>query len=236
MSEDLSQAVPAVSADSEAVPPVRAVDSDDPAVLRAKILKAKADRDKATEEKLAYKKQVQDMERQLSERDRQISAQKQQELIEKEDYKGLHAALKINLDDVSAERDAWKEKFEQSEVQRQQDQIRVSATNLFAQSGVNMPEHLMKILGENMRLDENGAVVILAGGVQVPLNQHIQNLKAPGSGFENFFIGSGARGMSASGQASATSGQASWDSMSFSEQVAIEMQDPEKAARLKAQG
>ena len=180
-------------------------------------------------EKQAVKKRLDDMERQLSER-------KQNELIEREDYKGLHADLKTHFDSVSAERDAWKEKFEQSEVQRQQDQIRASATNLFAQSGVNMPEHLMKILGDQMRLDENGAVVILAGGVQVPLNQHIQNLKAPGSGFENFFIGSGARGMSAVGQASATSGQKSWDSMSFSEQVAIEMQDPEKAARLKAQG
>ena len=180
-------------------------------------------------EKQAVKKRLDDMERQLSER-------KQNELIEKEDYKGLYADLKTNHDSVSAERDAWKEKFEQSEVQRQQDQIRASATNLFAQSGVNMPEHLMKILGDQMRLDENGAVVILAGGVQVPLNQHIQNLKAPGSGFENFFIGSGARGMSAVGQASATSGQASWDSMSFSERIALEMQDPEKAARLKAQG
>ena len=189
----------------------------------------KAQNHKIIGEKRAVQKELEDMQRQLSER-------KQNELIEKEDYKGLYADLKTNHDSVSAERDAWKEKFEQSEVQRQQDQIRASATNLFAQNGVNMPEHLMKILGDQMRLDENGAVVILAGGVQVPLNQHIQNLKAPGSGFENFFIGSGARGMSASGQASATSGQASWDSMSLSERVALEMQDPEKAARLQAQG
>ena len=189
----------------------------------------KAQNHKIIGEKRAVQKELEDMQRQLSER-------KQNELIEKEDYKGLHADLKTHFDSVSAERDAWKEKFEQSEVQRQQDQIRASATNLFAQNGVNMPEHLMKILGDQMRLDENGGVVILAGGVQVPLNQHIQALKAPGSGFENFFIGSGARGMSAVGQASATSGQKSWDSLSFSEQVAIEMQDPEKAARLKAQG
>ena len=203
--------------------------TDQSAELLQRIQLLEANNAKLLDEKKATAKTNEDLQRELSKKH-------QDELIEKEDFKGLHAALKINLDDVSAERDAWKEKFEQSEVQRQQDQIRVSATNLFAQSGVNMPEHLMKILGENMRLDENGAVVILAGGVQVPLNQHIQTLKAPGSGFENFFIGSGARGMSASGQASATSGQASWDSMSFSEQVAIEMQDPEKAARLKAQG
>ena len=203
--------------------------TDQSAELLQRIQLLEANNAKLLDEKKATAKTNEDLQRELSKKH-------QDELIEKEDFKGLHAALKINLDDVSAERDAWKEKFEQSEVQRQQDQIRVSATNLFAQSGVNMPEHLMKILGDQMRLDENGSVVILAGGVQVPLNQHIQTLKAPGSGFENFFIGSGARGMSASGQASATSGQASWDSMSFSEQVAIEMQDPEKAARLKAQG
>ena len=203
--------------------------TDQSAELLQRIQLLEANNAKLLDEKKATAKTNEDLQRELSKKH-------QDELIEKEDFKGLHAALKINLDDVSAERDAWKEKLEQSEVQRQQDQIRVSATNLFAQSGVNMPEHLMKILGDQMRLDENGSVVILAGGVQVPLNQHIQTLKAPGSGFENFFIGSGARGMSASGQASATSGQASWDSMSFSEQVAIEMQDPEKAARLKAQG
>ena len=203
--------------------------TDQSAELLQRIQLLEANNAKLLDEKKATAKTNEDLQRELSKKH-------QDELIEKEDFKGLHAALKINLDDVSAERDAWKEKFEQSEVQRQQDQIRVSATNLFAQSGVNMPEHLMKILGENMRLDENGAVVILAGGVQVPLNQHIQTLKAPGSGFENFFIGSGARGMSAVGQASATSGQKSWDSMSFSERIALEMQDPEKAARLKAQG
>ena len=202
--------------------------TDQSAELLQRIQLLEANNAKLLDEKKATAKTNEDLQRELSKKH-------QDELIEKEDFKGLHAALKINLDDVSAERDAWKEKFEQSEVQRQQDQIRVSATNLFAQSGVIMPEHLMKILGENMRLDENGAVVILAGGVQVPLNQHIQNLKAPGSGFENFFIGSGARGMSASGQASATSGQKSWDSMSFSEQVAIEMLDDGTAERLKAQ-
>ena len=203
--------------------------TDQSAELLQRIQLLEANNAKLLDEKKATAKTNEDLQRELSKKH-------QDELIEKEDFKGLHAALKINLDDVSAERDAWKEKFEQSEVQRQQDQIRVSATNLFAQSGVNMPEHLMKILGDQMRLDENGSVVILAGGVQVPLNQHIQTLKAPGSGFENFFIGSGARGMSASGQASATSGQKSWDSMSLSEKIAIEMQDPEKAARLKAQG
>ena len=228
MSEELNQAVPETSA-PEAVPPVRAADSDDPALLRNKLELVTADRQSERNEKRALQKQLEDAQRKLSER-------KQADLIEKEDYKGLHSDLKTHFDSVVAERDALQQQLELAKVERQQDQIKANATNLFAQSGVNAPDHLMKILGDNLRLDENGAVVILSGGVQVPLNQHIQNLKSPGSGFEMFFSGTQARGMSAVGSTSNAAGQNSWASMSFSEQVALEVEDPEAAARLKAQG
>lgn len=202
---------------------------DQSAELLQRIQLLEANNAKLLDEKKATAKTNEDLQRKLSER-------KQADLIEKEDYKGLHADLKTNYDTVIAERDALKQQLEAAKVERQQDQIRANATNLFAQSGVNAPEHLMKILGENLRLDENGAVAILAGGVQVPLNQHIQNLKTPGSGYEMFFTGSGARGMSAVGSTSNAAGQNSWESMSFSERLALEVQDPEAAARLKAQG
>ena len=203
--------------------------TDQSAELLQRIQLLEANNAKLLDEKKATAKTNEDLQRKLSER-------KQADLIEKEDYKGLHADLKTNYDTVVAERDALQQQLEAAKVERQQDQIRASATNLFAQSGVNAPEHLMKILGENLRLDENGAVAILAGGVQVPLNQHIQNLKTPGSGYEMFFTGSGARGMSAVGSTSNAAGQNSWESMSFSERLALEVEDPEAAARLKAQG
>ena len=202
---------------------------DQSAELLQRIQLLEANNAKLLDEKKATAKTNEDLQRKLSER-------KQADLIEKEDYKGLHADLKTNYDSVVAERDALVQQLEAAKVERQQDQIRANATNLFAQSGVNAPEHLMKILGEHLRLDENGAVAILAGGVQVPLNQHIQNLKTPGSGYEMFFTGSGARGMSAVGSTSNAAGQNSWESMSFSERLALEVEDPEAAARLKAQG
>ena len=222
MSESTEQSQ-AVEAQAQAGVP------DQSAELLQRIQLLEANNAKLLDEKKATAKTNEDLQRKLSER-------KQADLIEKEDYKGLHADLKNTYDTVVAERDALKQQLDAAKVERQQDQIRASATNLFAQSGVNAPEHLMKILGENLRLDENGAVAILAGGVQVPLNQHIQNLKTPGSGYEMFFTGSGARGMSAVGSTSNAAGQNSWESMSFSERLALEVQDPEAAARLKAQG
>ena len=222
MSESTEQSQ-AVEAQAQAGVP------DQSAELLQRIQLLEANNAKLLDEKKATAKTNEDLQRKLSER-------KQADLIEKEDYKGLHADLKNTYDTVVAERDALKQQLDAAKVERQQDQIRASATNLFAQSGVNAPEHLMKILGENLRLDENGAVAILAGGVQVPLNQHIQNLKTPGSGYEMFFSGSQARGMSAVGSTSNAAGQNSWESMSFSERLALEVQDPEAAARLKAQG
>ena len=202
---------------------------DQSAELLQRIQLLEANNAKLLDEKKATAKTNEDLQRKLSER-------KQADLIEKEDYKGLHADLKASYDLKCKELETKSAELEQVKVERQQDQIRASATNLFAQNGVNAPEHLMKILGEHLRLDENGAVAILAGGVQVPLHTHIQNLKTPGSGYEMFFSGSQARGMSAVGSTSNAAGQNSWESMSFSEQLALEVQDPEAAARLKAQG
>ena len=98
MSEELNQAVPETQA-PEAVPPVRAVDSGDPELLQRKLDLIKQDNKAKGESNKALKQQLEDMQRQLAER-------KQAELIEKEDYKGLHADLKNNFDSVVAERDA----------------------------------------------------------------------------------------------------------------------------------
>ena len=58
--------------------------------------------------------------------------------------------------------------------------------------------------------DEGRNLVALHGGVEVPLNDHLESLKGPGSGMDYFFAGSGARGMSAAGSSSSTAGGKSW--------------------------
>ena len=196
----------------------------------------KAQNHKVIGEKKAFQKQVEDMQRKLQELQTGAQKQKQENLVKNQEFEQLWkdaSQSNSSLQEQLAEKDRT---IEEMKLKFQQEQIKASATNLFAQSGVNAPDHLMKILGENLRLDENGAVVCLSGGVQVPLNQHIQNLKTPGSGYEMFFSGTQARGMSAVGSTSNAAGQQSWESMSFTERLALEVQDSEAAARLKAQG
>ena len=81
--------------------------------------------------------------------------------------------------------------------------------NAFSQNGVHSPEDLFHLEQNNLRL-KDGAVVALTGGIEVPLQQHVEALKSSGSGRDYFFNGSGARGMSAAGSSNSASGGNSW--------------------------
>ena len=103
----------------------------------------------------------------------------------------------------------------------QQQQIKASALNALSQSGVVNPDQAFSLLKENLRL-KDGVPIALAGGVEVPLQQHLESLRTPGSGWEHHFSGSGARGMSAAGSSSSSNGQKSWASMALMERIKLE--------------
>ena len=94
---------------------------------------------------------------------------------------------------------------------------------------------MFQLLKDSLRL-KDGSVVALVGGVETPLQQHLDSLKSPGSGMDYFFSGSGARGMSAAGSSNSPSGGKSWGSMGLVERIQMEEENPQLAAQLKAQG
>lgn len=235
MSEDLSQAVPATTAPAEAVPPVRAIDSDDPALLRNKIELAKADREKAVAEKQSYKKQVEDLTRQMAALQQQDQSRKQADLLANGQAEVLVEQLRGTVGEKDKRILELEQQLQDKDVAFQQSQIKAAALNAFSQSGVHAPEDLFNLEKEKLRL-KDGSVVALVGGVETPLQQHLDSLKSPGSGKDYFFSGSGARGMSAAGSSSSTAGGKSWGSMGLVERIQLEEQNPQLAAQLKAAG
>jgi len=200
----------------------------------------KANNQKLLSEKKNVLASQEDLQRQIHDLQNNHQKAKQAQLAEQGEYKTLwsEAAGTVNsLKDELSQRDKT---IEELKSQFQQQQIKATAVNAFTQSGVNAPDHLLKIIGDSLRLDESGSVVALSGGVQVPLQQHLDNLKTPGSGFEMFFNGSQARGMSAMGSSTTTAGGKTWSSMSFTEKILLEEQDriqgTNEVARLKAAG
>ena len=234
MSDELNQAVPETS--NEAVPPVRAVDSGDPELLQRKLELVQQDSRAKGETNKALKKEIEDMRRQMADLQTNQQQAKQSQLAEAGEFKQLWQEQSGTVTSLQDEIVNLKSQLDAKDVAAQQAQIKASAMGAFTQNGVHAPEHLFTLLTDNLTVDQNGNVICLVGGVETDLQSHVNNLKSPGSGMDYFFSGSGARGMSAAGSTPSSSGGKSWGSMSFTERLSMEVDNPQRAEQLKAQG
>jgi type III secretory pathway component EscV len=176
------------------------------------------------------------MQRQMADLQTNQQKVKQSQLAEAGEFKQLWQEQSSTVTSLQDEIVNLKSQLEAKDVAAQQAQIKATAINAFTQNGVNAPDVMLKVLQDSLRVDENGAVIALVGGVQVDLNTHLNNLKQPGSGMDMLFSGSQARGMSAAGSTPSSSGGKSWGSMSFTEKLQMEVDNPQRAEQLKAQG
>ena len=190
-------------------------------------------------EKRAAQKQVEDMQRQIQELQNNQQEAKQTKLAEAGEFKTLWNEATATVSSLQDEIAGLKQQLEDKEVQFQGQQIKATALNAFSQGGVHAPEDLFNLEKDNLRL-KDGSVVALVGGVEVPLQKHVESMKSPGSGRDYFFTGSGARGMSAAGSTTTSAGGQSWSSMTPFERMTVEAMDEQNgtnnAARLKAAG
>ena len=201
----------------------------------AEVEMLKAQNHKVIGEKKAFQKQVEDMQRQLTDLQNNQQQAKQSKLAEAGEFKTLWTEATATVSSLQDEIAGLKQQLEDKEVAFQQQQIKATALNAFSQGGVHAPEHMFQLLKDSLRL-KDGSVVALVGGVETPLQQHLDSLKSPGSGMDYFFSGSGARGMSAVGSSNSPSGGKSWGSMGLVERIQMEEENPQLAAQLKAQG
>ena len=234
MTEEQNSAAVPTGSEGEAVPPTQApnASAND---LQHKFDLLKADnlrKGQANEELTA---QIRELQSQYKNLQASQNKAKQQRLVETENFEQLWKESTGTNASLQEEVAALKKALDESHAQNQRQQIKTSVLNAFAQNGVHSPDLLFKLEQDNLRLKDGGEVVALHGGVEVPLDAYVQQLKNPGSGKDFFFTGTGARGMGAVGSAPVGSGQKGLNDMSFSERLALEVSDPQAFARLKAQ-
>ena len=224
--------------EQQAAPETQPPAEDKTDAMRVQLLEAKNLELKS--EKQAVKKQLEDMQRQMADLQSNQQQAKQTQLAEAGEFKTLWSEASATNTSLQDEIAQLKAQLQDKDVAFQQQQIKSTALNAIAQSGVVNPEQAFSLLKDSLRLDENGNAVCLSGGVQVELNSHLNSLKQPGSGWEHHFSGSGARGMSAAGSSTSTNGGKSWSSLSLVERIQMEADDDRNgtnnAARLKAAG
>ena len=209
--------------------------NDANAELLNKIALLEANNKKLLNEKKNASASVEDLQRQISDLQNNQQKAKQSQLAEAGEFKTLWQDATGTVSTLQDEIAQLKQQLEEKDVAFQQQQIKASALNALSQSGVVNPDQAFSLLKENLRL-KDGVPIALAGGVEVPLQQHLESLRAPGSGWEHHFAGSGARGMSAAGSSSSSNGQKSWASMGLMERIKLEEENPALASQLKAAG
>lgn len=175
-----------------------------------------------------------ELQEQLNSIAKQSTQQKQKKLAEAGEFKTLWEEATRSV----AERDATiaelRSQLERQSKETEQQQIRAQAVNAMTQQGVFAPDQLYTLMQGNLRV-KDGAVVAIHGGVEVPLQQHLQNLRNPNSGFEHFFRASGSGGIGTPrATPTPTSGMVNpYRTGNLTQALQLEITNPELAKQLK---
>ena len=228
MSETPEQNVPV----DEAQAPVGGADVS---ALQAELDLLRASNQKKLNELKNQRASNEDLQRKFQELQASQHQKDQAQLAQAGNYQKLWEDQKSTVTDLQSQVAQRDQIIEQMKIESQQQQIKVTALNAIAQSGAVNSDQAYQLLQNDLRM-KDGELIALAGGVEVPINQRLDQLKQPGSGWEHHFSGSGARGMSAAGSSSSAAGGASWSSMGLMERIQLEEENPQLAAQLKAAG
>ena len=223
-----------------AVPPnAPAVQSDDAAALKAKLELIQQDKQRQGETNKKLNEQLAEIKRQNDELQKKLLSGKTQRLEEAGEYERLWNEAKQTISQRELELQELRDQLSNVQQSAQQEKLRAAALGQLSQSGVIAPDQLYQLMSQNLR-EVDGKAVVLNGGVEQPLNDYLAQLKNPGSGYEHFFSASTSRGMGSSpvNPGSVAPDMANpWRAESFSvtDQFALEAQNPELAAALKAE-
>ena len=118
----------------------------------------------------------------------------------------------------------------------EQERLKNSALQQIAKSNAVNPQQLYMLLQSQIRVDNEGSPVVLSSGVEQPLGEYLNNLKAA-TDWQHHFSASGAKGMGTGGTTvSVAPGMSNpYVTKNFTEAMKLEATNPELAKQLKAE-
>ena len=176
------------------------------------------------------------MQKQIRDLENLQSKAKQSKLEKQGEFESLWKEAQGTVADKEQRISELEQQLESERSATQQQSIKAKAVNAFSQAGVQQPEHMYALHQDRLRMNGNDLMVV-NGGVEQPLNSFVDGLKSPDSQFAYMFASSGAKGMGAVGSTpSSIGGQENpYITRNFSAAVKLEAENPELAARFKAQ-
>lgn len=168
--------------------------SDELARLRAKLDLVSEDKRRAGEKNAELNKRLQELEESLRATQAQLKDGQTQKLAESGEYKQLWEDAKATNTELEKRIAALESELDAERQARQTETLRTRALAEISSAQALRPEQLLALISSDLR-EHDGKPVVISGGIEVPLADHLARLRAPDSGWDHHFAPVGAKGM-----------------------------------------
>ena len=195
MTEQVNGVPPAEEQSASATPsPDAQTSSSELERLRAKLELVTEDKRRAGEKNADLNRKLQELEESLRATQAQLKDGQTQKLAESGEYRKLwedaketNLTLERRIADLESQLDAERQA-------RAQETLRSRALSEITSAKALRPDQLLALLASDLR-EVEGKPVIISGGIEIPLADHLTRLRAPDSGWDHHFAPNGAKGM-----------------------------------------
>ncbi len=204
-------------------------DADRIRLLEGKNLQLKEEKQKAVS---AYQSQVDELKTELQQiRTAQKKAKTNADL-EAGNFESVYKELQASYEQAQLAIQERDNTIKQMESDQRRSLIKTEFIRAASAAGAINPDHLLALKEGELQLNDQGQVRGFIGGVETDLPAYVEKLKQTTDAY--LFRGSGAQGMSAAGSTPNNTGGKDLKTMSFTERLQLEVEQPELYARLKA--
>lgn len=243
MTENVS-GVPSVEEQSAAVPPSPATEASDNSELqrlKAKLELVTQDKLRAGETNSKLNSRVQELEETIRSLTAKRKQEEQKQLEDSGQYRELWEALKETNKGLIEENEGLKRELDAERQARRTETLRTRALQEISEAKALRPDQLLSLLGNNLR-EVDGKPVVIEGGMEIPLRDHLARLRTPESGWDHHFAANGAKGMGITARTSSLPTSSYGGANPFhpatrnlTEQGRLYREDPALYERLKAE-
>jgi hypothetical protein len=207
--------------------------------LRVKLGLANSQARDAKNEAAATRKQLERLQAEMASLREAAEAGAAKQLEDQGQFRSLWEQAKATIKERDSELLELRGQLNNVQHAAEQERIRATALQELNRANALAPEQLYGLLQPSLRTDDEGQLVVLNGGAEVPLGDHLANLRNPGSGWVHHFAAGGARGMGAqstAGLSAVAPGQENpYRTGNFTLRFQLETTNPELAKALRAE-
>ena len=197
MTESVNGVPPAEELSASATPSPDAQSTPSPdelARLKAKLDLVTEDKRRAGEKNAELNRKLQDLEESLRATQAQLKTGQTTQLEQSGEYKKLWEDAKETNLNLERQLHEMQLTLDAERQERAKETLKSRAIQEITAAKALRPDQLLALIASDLR-EVDGKPAVIAGGIEIPLADHLARLRAPESGWDHHFAATGAKGM-----------------------------------------